>query len=239
MFALDVAARRPSAFNGIIATSPAIWFNDGTLVDTYADLISRSQTPPRLFVANQGGEGDLVAACKRFAELLTAKGSLAGAFAYRAYPLTHQLTPMSVSDGLQFMFDPVSFSHLAIEHIDLANVDSAALNDALDSSERTYAAAARALGLSEQLPEQILNGLGYDLMEHGRVSLAISVFQRNVRLYGESPNVHDSLGDGFLAAADTVSALAQFRKAAATAHAIGAQVHPETQRKLEALEGRR
>jgi uncharacterized protein len=33
LFAIDVAARRPEAFNAIIATSPAIWFLDGTLVD--------------------------------------------------------------------------------------------------------------------------------------------------------------------------------------------------------------
>ncbi len=238
LFALDVAARRPAAFQGVIATSPAIWFNDGTVVDLYVDLMSRSNTHPRLFVANQGGEGDLVTACKRFGELVNAKASLSGTFAYRAYTLSHTMTPMSVGDGLQFIFDSVSFRHLAIKHIDLSKVDSVSLAHALDSSESTYATAARSLGLSDRLPEQILNGLGYDLMSNAKGVLAISVFKRNVRAYPKSPNVYDSLGDGFLAAGDTTSALSQFRRAAEIAHEIGVQVHPDTQRKLNMLEGK-
>lgn len=240
LFAVDVAARRPGTFQGIIATDPSLQFNDGTLVDTYADLLGRSRTNPRLFVASRDGEGVLPQACKRFAEVLNANGSLSGTFSYRVYPgATHQLVPMSFGDGLQFIFDPVALKHLALEHLDFAKVDSVALNDALRSSDSTYATAARSLGLSEQLPEQILNSLGYDLLSQNKIGLAISVFRRNVRTYPQSPNVYDSLGDGFLAAADTASALTQFRAAAKMAHSIGVPVHPETQKKLEALEAKK
>jgi pimeloyl-ACP methyl ester carboxylesterase len=235
LFAVDVAARRPAAFQGIIATDPALWFNDGTLVDTYADLLGQSQIHPRLFIATGDGE-----AVKHAAKLLGATPQLSSTFSYRVYPdATHTLIPMSVGDGLRFIFDPVSTSHLAIERIDFAKVDSIALKDALDSSESTYAAAARSLGLSEQLPENLLNGIGYDLMSHDKTALAISVFKRNVKAYPNSPNVYDSLADGFLAAADSVSALAQLRMAVKVAHSTGVRVHPETQRKLQSLEGNR
>lgn len=240
LFAVDVAARRPGSFQGIIATDPSLQFNDGTLVDFYADLLGQSQAERRLFVSSRDGEGVLPVACRRFAGLMNAKGSLGGRFTYRAYPgATHQLVPMSFGDGLQFIFEPVSFRHLAIERLDFAKCDSVALYDAIRSSENTYATAARSLGLSEQLPEQLLNGLGYDLIGSGKVALAISVFERNIRAYPKSVNVYDSLGDGFLAAADTVSALAQFRKAVEAANTAGVQVPEETRRKLQALEDKK
>jgi hypothetical protein len=240
LFALDVAARRPNAFNGIIATSPAIWFNGETLVDSYADLLGRSQTHPRMFFTSGGDEADISKATRRFADLLGANAPLSGTFSYRSYPeATHRLTPMSFGDGLQFIFKPVSFSNLVTERLDFTKVDSVALNDALQSSERTYAAGASSLGLSEQFPEQILNGLGYRLMNNKKVALAISVFQRNVRAYPRSVNVYDSLADGFLAAADSSSALAQLRIAVKVAHNIGAPVPADTQQKLNALEAKK
>ena len=240
LFAVYVAAHKPGAFQGVIATSPALWFNDQTLVDAYADLMGQSRLHPRIFVTSGGDEPDIIAATKRFAERLGTHASLSGTFAYRSYPdATHQLTPMSVGDGLRFIFEPVSFKHLAFERLDFAKVDSATLNAAIQSSESTYAAAARSLGLSEQLPEQILNGLGYRLINRNKVPLAISVFKRNIRAYPQSVNVYDSLADGFLAAADSASALAQLRTALQVAHSLGAQVPAETQRKLEALEAKK
>jgi hypothetical protein len=240
LFALDVAARKPSAFKGIIATSPALWFNDQTLVDAYANLLGRSRAHPRIFMASGGGEEDISAAIRRFAELLGANASLSGTFSYRAYPeATHQLTPMSFGDGLRFIFEPVSISRLAISHLDFTKVDSVALSDSLQVSEKIFAAGARSLGLSEQLPEQVINSLGYRLMNNSKPALAISLFKRNIRAYPQSVNVYDSLADGFLAVADSASALAQLRAAVKVAHSIGAPVPAETQKKLDALETRK
>lgn len=240
LFALDVAAHRPTAFQGIIATSPAVWFNDGVLADTYADLLGRSRSHPRLFVSSGGDEETLAAATQRLVDRMGTYPSLRGTFSSRSYPdATHKLTPMSFGDGLRFIFDPVSFSHLAIERLDFAKVDSVALNTAIQSSASSYAAAARSLGLAEPLPEDILNGLGYRLLGNSKVALAIAVFQRNIRAYPKSVNVYDSLADGFLAAGDTTSALAQLRTAVEVAHGTGVRVPDETQKKLEALEATR
>ena len=239
LFAIDVAARRPGVFQGVIAMDPSLQFNDAMLIDPYAALLRRSRTQTRLFVSSRDGDAVLPRACRRFAATLAANGSLGGRFFYRAYPgATHELVPMSFADGLQFIFDPMSSSHLAVQHLDLATVDSQALKVALRSSDSTYATAARSLGLSEQLPEDILNDLGYALLEHGKAALAILIFKRNAELHSQSQNVYDSLGDGFLAVADTVSALGAFRRALEAAHRTGVPVNPETQRKLSALEAR-
>jgi hypothetical protein len=237
LFAVGVAARRPDVFKGIIATSSALWYNDQTLVDLYADLMARSPSHPRLFVASGGTEPEIEAACVRLAELLGATTALSGTFAYRQYPdATHQLTPMAVGDGLRFIFDPVSVTHLPIGQVDFATLDAAALDAALRASDSAYASGARALGLSERLPEDVLNSLGYRLLGNDKAPLAVSVFKRNVRAYPKSVNVYDSLADGLLAVSDSASALAQLRKAVEVARATGTPVPAETARKLKALE---
>jgi uncharacterized protein len=238
LFALDVAARRPAVFNGIVATSPAIWFNDGTLVDVYADLLVKAAKRPRVFFAS-ADEGDLAAACKRLAQLLGANPAMNGMFTYRFYPeATHRLTPMEVADGLRFIFDPVSFDRLPVSHLDFTKIDSVSLRQALRSSESEYGVAARTLGLPERLPERIINRLGYTLMNNKQPRLAITVFQQNVRTFPESVNVYDSLADGFLAAGDTAAAITQLRMAVTVAKRTGVSVPDETQQKLDALQNR-
>ena len=239
LFALDVAARRPGAFQGIIAMDASLQFNDATLVDTYAALLRRARSRPRLFVSIRGIEESVATeAGRRFAQVLNA--SLGGASSYRVYPdATHQLVQASFGDGLQFIFDPVSPRHLAIARLDVTKADAAALDAALRSSAITYATATRSLGLPEALPEEMLNDLGYELMEHHKAALAVSVFQQNVNAYPHSPNAYDSLADGFLAVADTAAALTQLRTAVKVSHSVGVPVHPETRRKLELLQTRK
>jgi pimeloyl-ACP methyl ester carboxylesterase len=239
LFALDAAARKPDAFQGIIAISPSLWFNDSAVVDTYADLIGKAGTRPRIFVASGGLEPNIDPPAKRFAQKMEALDSATKAFAYRGYAdATHALTSMSFADGLRFIFEPVSSRHFAIEDFDLAAADSATVSAVLESSEQAYGAAARPLHLSEQLPERVVNRLGYRLLAAGKAALAVEVFERNVRNYPGSVNVYDSLADGLIASGDTTAALKQLRMAMTVARNTGARVPAETRRKLEQLESK-
>lgn len=60
--------------------------------------------------------------------------------------------------------------------------------------------------------EQALNGLGYRMMQHGQAKGAVALFQRNAELFPDSPNAHDSLADGCLAAGDTARAVAAYER---------------------------
>lgn len=64
-------------------------------------------------------------------------------------------------------------------------------------------------------PEGVINALGYELMQGGRVPDAIGLFELNVAGYPGSANTLDSLSDGHLAAGDKVKALDFARKALA------------------------
>jgi dienelactone hydrolase len=64
-------------------------------------------------------------------------------------------------------------------------------------------------------PEGVINAIGYELLQGGRVPDAIGLFQLNVEAYPASANTLDSLSDGYLAAGDKVKALEFARKAIA------------------------
>jgi predicted alpha/beta superfamily hydrolase len=238
LFALDVAARRPDVFQGIVAMSPAIWFNDGTLVDTYAESIIKSAARPRLFLTS-GNEPDVEEPTRRLAQRLTI-GGLQGSSAFRAYPnATHSLTPLSFADGLQFVFDPVAHRNLAVEKLDPVSADTAAVKSAIAASERAYSEAARSLHLPEQLPERVLNRLGSRLLNDKQIELAILVFERNIRDYPESLSAYDGLSDAFIAAGDTEPALAHLQTAAGIARRTGVTLPAAMQKKLDALSAKK
>jgi predicted alpha/beta superfamily hydrolase len=238
LFALEVAARRPSAFVGIIAMSPAMWWNDSSVVADYADAIIKSSVRQRLFVTSGGLEPDIDRTTQRFVRRLEARKPATVAFAYRHYADdTHNLTPApSFVDGLRFMFEPLSLTVSPMGKLG-ASSDSVAVVRAVLETEAQYREGARYFGLPEKLPEQQLNTLGYNvLQELHKPGLAIWVFARNVALYPESTNVYDSLGDGYLAKGDTAEARAQFRKSVEVARSTGVPAQQETLEKLAKLE---
>ena len=63
--------------------------------------------------------------------------------------------------------------------------------------------------------ESSLNSLGYRLLQAGKVTGAIEVFEINTTLYPASGNVYDSLGEAYVAAGKNELALAAYRKAVA------------------------
>jgi CubicO group peptidase (beta-lactamase class C family) len=60
--------------------------------------------------------------------------------------------------------------------------------------------------------EAHINQMGYALLGRGRIDDAITVFRFNVAAYPESWNVHDSLGEGYLAARERDLAIASYRR---------------------------
>lgn len=60
--------------------------------------------------------------------------------------------------------------------------------------------------------EASFNGMGYYLMNSGKISEAIEVFKLNVELFPESSNVYDSLGEAFMKGGDKKNAIKNYKK---------------------------
>ena len=236
LFAVHVAATRPDVFDGVIAMSPAMWWNESTAATAYADSLAKSTTPLRLFATSGGLEPTIDASTRRFAARLDSIKPPTLGFAHKRYPDdTHEVTPAaSLMDGLRFIFAPLSVNRSAVLRI--RSGDSAVVMNAFTATQRDYARAARDLRMPESLPEPFVNLIGYAVLRefrHPRV--AAWIFRQNVSAYPDSPNVYDSLGDALLAIGDRQAARAEFQRAIDVAVRLKLPVDAATRRKLADL----
>jgi tetratricopeptide (TPR) repeat protein len=217
---------------------PAIWFNDGTPAQTYADAIAGSAARQRLFAGYGGLEADIDKATGQFAQRLEARRPATVGFAHRRYQNdSHALVPLSAfPDGLRFIFEQMSTQRLPIATLD-SSANSTAVVEALAASESQHAAAARSLLLPEALPEIALTRLArFALNTLKNVDLSIRVLERNVALHPESARALAALADGYLSRGDTAAAIVQFRKALASARTSPTALPNDVPAKLRELE---
>ncbi len=236
LVALHAAATR-DAFMGIVAMSPSLWWNDSTAAQGYADSLSHVTRALRLFATSGEFEPVISGPTRRFAASLDAVKPKQLAFSYRHYDDdNHGMTPLrSLVEGLRFIFAPISLVSAPIATLGPKS-DSADVMHAYVATRDTYATNARALGMNAALPEDQVNQLAYGALQFFKLPrLALWLFQQNVADYPKSPNVYDSLGDGYLAIADSTNARAQFRHAIEVASQNHQPPNSDTRKKLAAL----
>jgi len=66
--------------------------------------------------------------------------------------------------------------------------------------------------LDASLNETNFNRLGYQKLRDKNYDNAIAIFEINVALYPDSPNVYDSLGEAFMEKGDTIEAINNYKK---------------------------
>ena len=66
--------------------------------------------------------------------------------------------------------------------------------------------------LDTSLNEANFNSLGYNKLRNKNYENAIAIFEINVALYPDSPNVYDSLGEAFMNKGDTIEAINNYKK---------------------------
>ena len=240
LVALEVAAKKPRVFSGVIAMSPSLWWDDSSGVVAYSDAIAKASKGERLFVTSGGLEGNSDRLTQHFSRRLDSLKPALTAFGHQRYPEdSHGMTPApSLVDGLRFVFEPISVAKLPVSMLG-PGTDSAMAMNAFVESRRLYAMGARSLGLDERYPEAETNQLGYGALQNlKKPALAVWVFRQNVDAYPESANVYDSLGDGLVAMGDTTAAIAQFRRAVDIATRTKDPILEGSTKKLRALESR-
>lgn len=80
---------------------------------------------------------------------------------------------------------------------------------------RILAGGASEIDARAELGEREWNRIGYRLLAHERTADAIAVFELNARLFPDSANVHDSLGEALMTAGRTSEAIASYERSLA------------------------
>ena len=123
-----------------------------------------------------------------------------------------QNTPgKEISDSLLAILNgtPYALPRRSIAREIFREVNRAGVADAM----RLYDRLKNERGREYSFGEHELNELGYELLRSRRVDEAITVFLKNVEVFPDSGNAHDSLGEGFLTRGDKANALASYKKA--------------------------
>jgi tetratricopeptide (TPR) repeat protein len=110
---------------------------------------------------------------------------------------------------------PQHQSHVRVFFFQHKNLASEIIKKAgMDSLSATLARIRnlRDTGSDIYFDEASFNGIGYYLMNSGKISDAIKVFKFNVEQFPNSANVYDSLGEAFMKSGDNQSAIINYKK---------------------------
>jgi hypothetical protein len=207
------AATRPDAFNAIIAMSPSLQYDGGAVVDEYARAVSTTSTPLRLMTSSGAAEPVIDVNTTRFADMVDSRVHPNLVYEHRRYPYSHLITPiLSLTEGLLFVFRPISLSGTAVDRMaDPFRADSASFVQAFVATDSTYAFGARtfparAVGASESLPLSSIREAAALALYSDEPGAGVVIASRGVDLYPESPGAHSALADALLASGDSSSA---------------------------------
>lgn len=87
------------------------------------------------------------------------------------------------------------------------------LNKEYNKALEGYLAIQQKDSLDRTIREGTFNSLGYSMMNDKKVEIAIEIFKINTKLYPNSSNTYDSLGDGYWKLKDTVNAVLNYKEA--------------------------
>jgi hypothetical protein len=215
-FALHAMRTKPMLFQGIIAVSPWLSWDDHRELHELQSSLASAKIPARaLFFSytdsvHDGPEmkGDIDA----LSAALRTRNDPALRWAMSTYPgETHDSTFVKgFYDGLRMIFAGWAYPR---------DPQTNALTGSLDDLKAHYARVGEALGVALPPPPEILDELGYRDLRQGKIDAALAAFRFETEQYPYSPGAWDSVADGLEGAGKLDEALSIRRKAVAIAEA--------------------
>lgn len=227
----------PGAFQAHIAISPSLWWDERRLIDeadAFLDALAEGaeegaegapsragpeagegyRGPPTFLYMTMANEGGA---------MLRGAWGLAGVLEEKAPPYLewqfqlmdqedHGSVPhRSLYDGLEWLYDEWALT--------VFETVAWPAEQRLERIDEHFTTISSRYGYESETPEGFLNSVGYALLGDGLPEEAVEILEANVQRYPESPNVYDSLGDGYDAAGRSEEALESYREAVRRAEA--------------------
>ncbi len=201
LFATHALLVRPEVFDAYISISPSLWWNDRAPVKLARATIEQQPWAGRFFYMTLGNELGMLPPVSALAVVFNdlAPEGFDWQFNWMKNE-THQSIPHRTTyDALEWLFMeyrvPGDLMALGLGGLEL---HYAAV------SERYY---------EMDVPEAVINQLGYQYLRQGEAPMAIETFKLNVERFPESANVYDSLGDAYDTAGESDLALENYERA--------------------------
>jgi predicted alpha/beta superfamily hydrolase len=236
LLALHAFFTRPALFNGVIAVSPTLTWDDRYVYRRALEWVKsapqQAAMRPVTLVVSVGNEGEeLDREFDALKALLQKRGPKSLEFEAVRFPdedhgsvvlPTHYAGLRKVFEPFRYVLgpptdDPKKLYARAREH---------------------YAKASARIGFALPIPEQTGNAIGYRLLQAGHVQEAVEVFRANAETWPQSANVYDSLGEAQERAGALADALASYRRAAAIGRTTGDPNLAVYEKNAERVQGR-
>lgn len=186
-FVLYCLTSEPSLFNAYIALSPSLdWDNNLPQRSLEKAFESSPRLAAFLYVARSDDSGRPLADYDRLVETLKMKSPPAFRWYSQEFPgETHSSIPLlGQINGLRHLYTGYRF------HNDM-------LEKGFAFAQQHFQDVSKTVGWSLDMPEHVVNSLGYAALSQERIQDAIELFKRNVEANPNSANAYDSLADGY------------------------------------------
>ena len=241
LLVVNTLVNHAGLFDNYVALDPSVHWDKEKLLKQAHDVLAQSRFAGRaMFVASANAhgldsvqaardltfKGDFVRAKWKLRNELARNPSNGLRWAYKYYPTdTHSTVPLpGTYDALRFLFKGYALTPAIFNDLYKPGANVVAL------METHYQQFSTQAGYPVLPPELLVNGIAYGLLSSEQPAAALGLFQLNARNYPTSSNVHDSLGDYYLAQKQPAQAVAAFTKA------LQLKETPATREKLTALQ---
>jgi len=189
MFSLHVLFKYPDMFQSHFAMSPYIMWDNNYVLN---EATEKMQTPPNFknfLYITLGDEENYVEPLGKLTNLLETKKPEGLEWHYIVMENdNHGTVPLkSLYNGLETLYKDWG-------------INIAVADQSIQAIEDHYQKLSDKFGYTVEIPENMFNAMGYRAIGQDKIELALEFFLHNVKLYPESTNVYDSLGEGYEAA---------------------------------------
>lgn len=244
--AVNIFINHTDMFNSYLVIDPSMWWDSRKLLNQAKKALKETRFAGKslyLAIANTMTFGMDTAGVRKdtaFAmgghirsilslrdALLQSKGNgLHWAYKYYGHDSHGSVPLIAEYDGLHFLLGfydfPPGFTG--------ALMDKHAIKDLAKYVSNHYQDVSKHLGYTVLPGEQMVNGLGYEMLSLGFSDRAFSLFSLNLKNYPNSAGALDSMGDYYAFTKDNAAAAEYYKKS------LALNENPDTRKKLEELQ---
>lgn len=202
LFVMNALYSESSGFSAFIATSPSLWWDDECIKKQALEENPASRPAPSHLFITMGSEGaTMLEPVLSFTRLLESRSGDNITWKFKHFEdVDHQTMPLKAFPyGLEYVFSDW-------------RMPQETYDQGLDAVITYYENLSHRYRQKLEVPENILNRLGYIELNKGNVTRAVEIFELMAAKYPESANAYDSLGEAYLKADERDNAVRNYKK---------------------------
>jgi predicted alpha/beta superfamily hydrolase len=203
LFAINAFLTKPEMFNAYISVSPSLWWDDQRLINDAKVFFNKTESLDRTLFVTMAAEGDrMLTPYNKFVNVVKESKVKGLIFANKEF------------DDEDHGSTVLRSQYFALKQVwDGWNMPRETFGQGLTAVQAHYKEITAKFGFDVQVPEGLINNLGYSALGDKKLDTAIEVFAYNTKMYPKSANVYDSLAEAQEKSGELSNAYKNYSKA--------------------------